>query len=347
MSQPRKRKSSGKVTIADVAKKAGVGSMTVSRALRTPELVSEKLRVKIQNVVDELGYIPNKAAGALASGESKMIAVILPSLTDKSCSLFLPSFQQILNQKGYQLLLGYSDYSPELEENLLTTFMQSQPDAVILFGSLHKEKVHNLIETTSVPVIEVAELTTHPRYHCIGANHFEIGKACTKHLLHRGCKNIGFIGARGNHSVLQNMLQGWQSALIENYLAPDHFLTSPLAASLELGAEGLSKLLLRDPTLDALVCSHEEIALGALFECQRKLIKVPQDISIVCLDGSSACEHTYPKLSCAMINYSSMGKRTGEQLISLLNGSNPSGITIDVGFKLYRGSSTHKLGNAQ
>ncbi|MEX0337367.1 LacI family DNA-binding transcriptional regulator, partial [Vibrio tubiashii] len=70
MSEPRKRRSTGKVTLADVAKKAGVGSMTVSRALRTPDLVSDKLREKIQQVVDELGYIPNKAAGALASAES-------------------------------------------------------------------------------------------------------------------------------------------------------------------------------------------------------------------------------------------------------------------------------------
>ncbi|MEI8632680.1 LacI family DNA-binding transcriptional regulator [Vibrio sp. PP-XX7] len=294
MRQTRKRKGSGKITIADVAKKAGVGSMTVSRTLRTPELVSDKLREKIQQVIEELGYIPNKAAGALASGESKMVAVILPSLTDKACSLFLPGFQQKLNQQGYQLLLGYCGYSPELEEKLLSAFMQSQPGAVVLFGSQHSEKVHNLIESTETPVIEIAEFNDTPRYHCIGANHFEIGKTCTKHLLHQGCKNIGFIGARDHHSVLKNMLHGWQSTLIENYLAPDHFLTAPEAASLALGSDGLSKLLLREPALDALVCSHEEIALGVLFECQRRLIKVPQDISIICLNGSEACEHTYP-----------------------------------------------------
>ncbi|MCE0494487.1 LacI family DNA-binding transcriptional regulator [Vibrio salinus] len=343
MRQTRKRKGSGKVTIADVAKKAGVGSMTVSRALRTPELVSEKLREKIQQVIEELGYIPNKAAGALASGESKMIAVILPSLTDKACSLFLPGFQKKLNQQGYQLLLGYCDYSPELEEKLLSTFMQSRPDAIALFGSQHSETVHNLIASTETPVIEIAEFNNASRYHCIGANHFEIAKACTKHLLHRGCKNVGFIGARDHHSVLQNMLHGWQSALIENYLAPDHFLTAPETASFELGSDGLSKLLLRDPTLDALVCSHEEIALGVLFECQRKLIKVPQDLSIVCLNGSASCEHTYPRLSCARINYSEMGKKAGEQILSLLGGTVSQNMAIDVGFKLYRGSSTHKL----
>lgn len=122
MSETRKRRSTGNVTLADVAKQAGVGTMTVSRALRTPDLVSEKLREKIQQVVDELGYIPNKAAGALASAESYSIALILPSLVEKSCANFLPNFQHTLNKAGYQLLLGYSGYSVEQEEKLLCTF---------------------------------------------------------------------------------------------------------------------------------------------------------------------------------------------------------------------------------
>lgn len=98
--------------------------MTVSRALRTPELVSDKLREKIQQVVDELGYIPNKAAGALASAESYSIALIIPSLFEKACAHFLPSFQQALNKAGYQLLLGYSDYSIEQEEKVAFDFFR-------------------------------------------------------------------------------------------------------------------------------------------------------------------------------------------------------------------------------
>lgn len=86
MSEPRKRRSTGRVTLAEVAKLAGVGTMTVSRALRTPDQVSDKLREQIQKAVDELGYIPNKAAGALASGQSYSVAVLLPSLKEKACT---------------------------------------------------------------------------------------------------------------------------------------------------------------------------------------------------------------------------------------------------------------------
>lgn len=339
MNEPRKRRSTGKVTIADVAKKAGVGTMTVSRALRTPELVSEKLRDKIQQVVDELGYIPNKAAGALASAQSYSIALILPSLIEKSCALFLPSFQQALNKAGYQLLLGYSDYSIDQEEKLLSTFLESRPAGVVLFGSEHSQKTHQLLEAANTPVLEIAELTSTPKYHNIGVDHFDIGKNCTKHLIEQGFKNVGFIGARGEHSTLQRKLHGWQSAMIEHYLTPDHFLTTHEAPSSQLGAEGLAKLLLRDSTLNALVCSHEEIAIGALFECHRRVLKVPTGIAIICLDGSSMSEHAYPSLTGAEIDYERMGAKAAEKLLSQIRGDIVDRVT-DIGFKLTRRAST-------
>lgn len=135
MIKPRKRRSTGRVTLADVAKLANVGSMTVSRALRTPDLVSDKLRKQIQKAVDELGYIPNKTAGQLASGQSHSVAVILPSLTEKACTHFMTYYQQALNKLGYQLLLGYSNYSTKQEEELLSTLISSNPVAIVLFGS--------------------------------------------------------------------------------------------------------------------------------------------------------------------------------------------------------------------
>lgn len=339
MSEPRKRRSTGKVTLADVAKKAGVGSMTVSRALRTPDQVSEKLREKIQQVIDELGYIPNKAAGALASAESYSIALIVPSLLEKSCSMFIPSFQHRLNKAGYQLLLGYSDYSVDKEETLLSTFLESRPSGVVLFGGEHSKRTHQLLDSANIAVLEISEITSKPDFLNLGVDHFDIGKTCTKHLIEQGFSNVGFIGARGEHASLQRKLHGWQSAMIDNYLAPDHFLTTHEAPSSQLGAEGLARLLLRDSTLNALVCSHEEIAIGALFECHRRVVKVPTDIAIICLEGSTMAEHAYPSLTSAEIDYEHMGTRAAEKLINKIKGEPVDTIT-DIGFKLTRRAST-------
>ena len=96
MSLTRKRRSTGKVTLADVAQLAGVGTMTVSRALRTPEQVSDKLREKIEAAVQELGYMPNLAASALASASSWTIAMVVPNLSEAGCSEMFAGLQQVL-----------------------------------------------------------------------------------------------------------------------------------------------------------------------------------------------------------------------------------------------------------
>ncbi len=175
----------------------------------------------------------------MASAESYSIALIIPSLFEKACALFLPSFQQALNKAGYQLLLGYSDYSVEQEEKLLSTFLESRPAGVVLFGNEHSQRTNQLLEASNTPVLEIAELSSKASYLNIGVDHFEVGKACTKHVIEQGFKNVGFIGGArgGDHSTLQRKLHGWQSAMIENYLAPDHFLTTHEAPSSQLGAE--------------------------------------------------------------------------------------------------------------
>ncbi|WP_059120576.1 LacI family DNA-binding transcriptional regulator [Vibrio sp. MEBiC08052] len=339
MSRPRKRRSTGSVTLADVAQKAGVGTMTVSRALRTPDLVSDHLREKIQQVVDELGYIPNKAAGALASAQSHSIALVIPSLFEKACAVFLPKFQHALNKAGYQLLIGYSDYSVTQEENLVSTFLESRPAGVVLFGQEHTKRTHQLLKSTNTIVLEIAEQRSKEDYLNIGFDYFEVGKTCTKHLIEQGFRNIGFIGARGDHFTLQHQLHGWQSAMIESYLTPDHFLTTPDAPSSQLGAEGLAKLLLRDSVLDALVCSHEDIAIGALFECHRRVLKVPKDMAIMCLEGSAMGEHAYPSLTCAEFDYETMGTKAAEKLIQAIKGGLFESSTT-LKYKLKRRAST-------
>lgn len=100
MAITRKRRSTGKVTIADVAQLAGVGTMTVSRALRTPEQVSDKLREKIEAAVNELGYMPNLTASALASASSHTIAMVVPNWLKRDARKCLPGCNMCYNQRG-------------------------------------------------------------------------------------------------------------------------------------------------------------------------------------------------------------------------------------------------------
>ncbi|HFZ8994450.1 TPA: LacI family DNA-binding transcriptional regulator [Citrobacter freundii] len=322
MERTRKRRTTGRVTLQEVANFAGVGTMTVSRALRTPEQVSDKLREKIERAVEELGYIPNRSAGALASGHSNTIAVLIPSLTDKASSSFMQSLQQVLNKNEFQLLLGCHEHNQHKEAEILMTLLQSNPAALVIFGSQLAEKTHQILEKVNVPTINVVGSPFSEVDITLETSCFEAAHKLTDHLLDQGYQHIGFIGAHMDNRLQRQELNGWHKAMLGRYQNSDQIITTPDAPSLQFGRYALTEMLLRQPELDAVICSHEEIALGIMFECQRRLLKIPGNIAIACLDGSDSCDQTHPTLTSVRIDYKKMGREAGRLLIELINEDN-------------------------
>src|SRR5699024_382356 len=111
----RRHRGGDRVTIQDVAWKAGVAPITVSRALKTPERVSSKLRERIDQAVASLGYVPNLIAGGLASAETRVIPVVVPSLSILTFIEVIHGIQQTLEQAGFQVLLGSTDFDLDRE----------------------------------------------------------------------------------------------------------------------------------------------------------------------------------------------------------------------------------------
>jgi len=131
------RRSSGRVTLQDIADRVGVTKITVSRALREPHRVSAALRLRIEEAIDELGYIPNHSAGALASGRSHSVALLIPSLSNSVFSEIQRGIEEGLRAGGYRVLIGHTGYSMLEEERLIDTYLSYGVDALILPGTRH------------------------------------------------------------------------------------------------------------------------------------------------------------------------------------------------------------------
>ncbi len=173
MSINKKRRSTGRVTLADVAQLAGVGSMTVSRALRTPEQVSDKLREKIEEAVSQLGYLPNQAASSLASASSNTVAMIVPSLSEPGCAEMFAGIQKVLQPAGYQIMLAESQHRIEREEKLLETLLSYNLAAAILLTVEHSANVRQWLDNLTIPVLEIGALTDSPIDMNIGIDNVE------------------------------------------------------------------------------------------------------------------------------------------------------------------------------
>ncbi|WP_327786530.1 LacI family DNA-binding transcriptional regulator [Aeromonas enteropelogenes] len=322
MSLTRKRRSTGKVTLADVAQRAGVGTMTVSRALRTPEQVSDKLREKIEAAVQALGYMPNLAASALASASSWTIGMVVPSLSEAGCSEMFAGLQQILQPAGYQIMLAESRHHLEQEEKLLETLIASNIAAAILLSVEHSDTVRQWLSTSNIPVMEIGAVRSDPLDMNIGIDNVAAMFELTQMLIQRGYQNIGLLCANQEQWIFQQHLQGWYKAMLRYHLSPSRVINAAEPPTFSTGAAQLPEFLLAWPELDALVCVSDELACGALYECQRRRIRVPDDLAIVGFGDSDVSRVCQPPLTTIAVPHRQIGIEAGQALLARLNDRN-------------------------
>ncbi|MDZ9703116.1 LacI family DNA-binding transcriptional regulator [Escherichia coli] len=322
MAITRKRRSTGKVTIADVAQLAGVGTMTVSRALRTPEQVSDKLREKIEAAVNELGYMPNLTASALASASSHTIAMVVPNLAEAGCTEMFAGLQHVLQPAGYQIILAESRHRLEQEEKLLETLLASNIAAAILLSVEHNSTVSHLLKNASIPVIEIGAIRTDPIDINIGIDNVAAMFELTDMLVQRGYQNIGLLCANQEQWIFQQHLQGWYKAMLRHHMSPNRVINAALPPVFSTGASQLPEFLLAWPELDALVCVSDELACGVLYECQRRRIKVPDELAVVGFGDSDVSKVCQPSLTTMAVPHRKIGLEAGNVLLERIKEGN-------------------------
>ena len=322
MAITRKRRSTGKVTIADVAQLAGVGTMTVSRALRTPEQVSDKLREKVEAAVNELGYMPNLTASALASASSHTIAMVVPNLAEAGCTEMFAGLQHVLQPAGYQIILAESRHRLEQEEKLLETLLASNIAAAILLSVEHNSTVRHLLKNASIPVIEIGAIRTDPIDINIGIDNVAAMFELTDMLVQRGYQNIGLLCANQEQWIFQQHLQGWYKAMLRHHMSPNRVINAALPPVFSTGASQLPEFLLAWPELDALVCVSDELACGVLYECQRRRIKVPDELAVVGFGDSDVSKVCQPSLTTMAVPHRKIGLEAGNVLLERIKEGN-------------------------
>ncbi|QEI09469.1 LacI family DNA-binding transcriptional regulator [Pigmentiphaga aceris] len=319
-------------TLKDVARVAGVSPITVSRALNRPEIVHPETVELVQKAVKLTGYIPNQLAGALTGGRTRLVAAIIPHISN---SIFVETIQAMsdrLWQDGYQLLLGLSGYPASREDELITAILSRRPDGIVLTGIGHSQETRRKILSTGIPVVEIWDLTPTPLDTVIGFSHVKIGEAIALNLLKKGYRNYGLLCADDERSLIR--LQSVADTLAAQGVSEIHREVGKAPSTFQLGRVGLSNLLASGATLDALVCGSDAIAQGALAEAQSRGLTIPKDLAVFGFGDFDFAAHTFPSLSTVRIDKKAIGTRTAEAFISRAAGDDSAEKVIDVGFEL-------------
>jgi len=335
-----KRRSSGRPTINDVARHARVSAITVSRALRTPLQVSQALRTRIEAAIRALNYVPDSKARALASGQTNVIGVLIPSLGNFVFADVLRGVHDAVAGTDYQIQIGNTHYDPDEEDRLISLFIGQGPAALIVTGIDQSRAARRLLADCGLPVVQIMEIAPHPLDMMVGFAHDKAAEAIVEHLAASGYARIGFLGARMDPRVRRRLL-GFRRALKKLGLySARREITTEEVSSVRLGRILLHRLLAADPAADAAFCINDDLALGALFECQSQGIAVPERMGIVGFNDLEMMAAAAPSLTSVRTKRYEMGRRAVEMVLARLGEGGPQDKVVDLGFELVARDST-------
>jgi LacI family gluconate utilization system Gnt-I transcriptional repressor len=330
---------SGSITLIDVAKAAGVSPITVSRALNEPQLVRPVTLAKVQEAIKRTGYVKNMLAGGLASSRSKLVALVLPTISTPTFADLVQGATERLTAAGYQLLLGITGYESWREEILVETILSRRPDGVILTGLQHTDSTRQRLLQIGVPVVETWDMAPQAIDMVIGFSHEDVGHACAAHMLERGYRRIGMLSADDPRAMRRN--QGFKVEMAKQGLAVRAMLSVPAPGGLPQGRDGAVKLLDEHPDLDAIYCGSDTLAHGVLIEAQSRGLQVPTQLAVMGFGDLDFCTHTYPPLSTIKVDGARIGAMSAQAILERLNNPDaPSARAINTGFELIQRAST-------
>ena len=327
----------------DVAKRAGVSTMTVSRALNEPSKVSAAMRERVLSAVKEIGYLPNHLASSLSSNRSTTIGLIVPSIDNSIYTQTVKGLSDVMRRSGFQLMIAESGYDPNEEEELITTFLTHRVSGLVLHNTEHTPQAVAKIRKSGVPVVENGNIPADPLDMVVSYSNEEAAYAMTMHLGRLGYTRIAFASLYLVHNDRsKDRLKGYLRALKQLGIAQDDRLIVETSRGLSAGAEAVSRIVQGMPEVDALFCAGDVLAVGALFECQRRKWAVPKRIALASFDDVDLLKHVTPSVTTLRLPRYDIGERSARMLLSrIIDGANHlRGSVVDLKFEVIQREST-------
>ena len=305
-------------TIQDVAKRAGVAPITVSRVVNHKGYVSEEKRRRVEAAIRELDYIPNSLGPSLRSKRTQTLALVLSDLTNPFWTTVARGVEDMANQRGYHIIIGNTDKSEDKQNEYLMFLMKKQVDGFLVVPasfraveSLHKRRVPFVVLDRRIP----GEAIDSVRGDSVGGA-YEL----TNHLLALGHRQIAVITGRQNHSTAYDRVIGAQQALEASGLG-DTLQVYWGEYTQQSGYENTQQVLRTKPQATAIFATNNFLAIGAMRALRDAGLHVPEDMSIAAFDDLPAAITIDPFFTVAAQPAYEMGQQATRLLLSRVTGN--------------------------
>lgn len=337
----KRRGTSNKVTLTDVALKVGVSPITVSRALNRPEKVTDELRETILEAIEELGYVPDLAARALASRHSNIIGVLSSMLGSSIFPPVMKGIEDRMRNSGMHTQYVNTSFCADEEIRLLKEFFAQNPAGIMIGGVQVDPRVTDLLRQAPCPVLQFIDISYPAIDMAIGVNNRAAGTVAIDHLRAKGYRRIGFCSGRLDIPVTMRLESFRQRLTQDGLYNPDLVISVNAANPFSLGGEILDRLLAVDPQLDAVLCAHDDLAIAVLFECQRRGIDVPHQLGVCGFSDIDYSAYVVPSLTTVRMPLYQLGFSAANMILRVNEGRKHTE-PVDLGFELIERDSTRR-----
>ncbi len=307
------------IRIEDVARVAGVSTATVSRSLSQPHRVRVETLDLVHKAVEKLGYVPDAAGRALASGRTRTVGCVIPTLDHAIFASSTHAMQTTLSKAGYQLLVASHEYDLNVELDLVRALQQRGVDALVLVGAEHNAQLWKLAKDWRKPTILTWACDS--RLPSVGFDNHAIAVLAARHLLDLGHRRIGMISGHTEHNDrARARIEGLRAALTEAGCSLRDDCLSVQAMKMSGGRLGLIELLRAKKPPTAILCGNDLLAAGALLEAQRQGLAIPRDLSICGIDNHELGDQINPGLTTISLPTQELGQIAAAQVLAALAG---------------------------
>ncbi len=329
---PSGRPAISSATISEVAASAGVSTATVSRFFNSPGMLKDRTAKRVQDAVDRIGYVPNLLAGGLASSRSRLVAAIIPGMTQSIFASTIQALTDSLAHEGYSVILGLTGPADEHAHRQLVSIIGRRPDGIILTGTTLDTSARHQLRATGISTIETWDLPADPIDLVVGLSHEAVGVAVARHALERGRRRAFVISATGVRALARRY--GFSRTMMQGGAPEPAAATFVGGTTFGHGRNALATHLDSGARPDLVVCSSDWSAHGALEELQRRGIRVPDDIAVIGFGDLEFAAEVNPALTTVKIDGAVIGRQAAHFLMLRAQGRKIDNPVIDIGFSL-------------
>ncbi len=303
------------MNINDVAEAAGVSRATVSQVLRGSGRISAETRQRVVKVINEIGYIYNRAAANLRAGHSDTVGIAIESFSNPFYAELTAGAVRVLEGEGFFPTLVEVEDNAQRQSRFLTMLRENMMAGAILCPTRHMAaKAVAEWQRHAPPTVCLLRKSIADAFDYVGVDNAVGGAEATRHLIGLGHRAIGFIGGNPGSQSREERLTGWRDALAAAGIQPSDDWVEPTESTIAAGSEGIRRLLGRTQ-LTAIVCHQDIVAFGVTIGLRQIGLVPGRDVSVVGFDDISSARDWDPPLTTMSVTPGTLGAEAARMLL--------------------------------